>query len=215
MSHRVQTVALHNGGLASSLLIAVASKMYSPEEIAVFTYRDTDDQRWKASLELSDFYGIQNRVQRIPQRTVGRKTQLLNMILETADTIREMYPSAKSITIGTHIKENLKPEHSRIELWQNVISDLHRNEIYLHAPFITLREHDMVNKAIEFDLPLNLARDCEASTAKFCGECYPCRVRIQAFKAAGYMDYDYEQMIDFGLSPAEQMEFENYLAGEE
>jgi len=214
MKPDVQTVILHDGGLASGLLVSMATKMYDPHQIAIVTYTPTRDRKFKAVVELARYYDIHNIVQRNVVRPLDRPATKLMMLVETSDTMRKRYPDARALVMGEHIKTSLKPNYTRMELWHNVINDLHNGFIHLHTPFIGLRESEIIEKTVDYSLPLELVRDCVANTEKFCGECHPCRVRINAFREVGFMDWEYEHEIDFNLSPADQEDYSKYLAGE-
>lgn len=214
MKTDVQTVILHDGGLASGLLVGMATKMYDPHQIAIVTYNQTNDRKFKASVDLARHYEIENVVQRNIVRPLDRAPAKLTMIIETSDMMRKRYPNARALVMGEHIKTGMKGNYTRMELWHNVVNDLHNGFIHLHTPFLALKESEIIEKTVDYALPLELVRDCIANTEKFCGECHPCRVRINAFKEVGFMDWEYEHEIDFDLSPSDQKDYDKYLAGD-
>lgn len=215
MNPRIQTAVLHNGGLTSGLLVAMAARMYSPEEIALISYRNASDRRFQAVRQLAEYYGIETVYQRNIVRPLDRRAEKLVMIIESTDTMRRRFPNAKSLVFGEHNKVSMRTSYARMELWSNTISDLHNDAITLHTPFLELKETDIILKTVDYELPLDLVRDCVASTDLFCGECYPCRVRINAFREVGFMDWEYEQEIDFNLPPADMKDYVKFQSEEE
>ena len=65
--------------------------------------------------------------------------------------------------------------------------------ITIHMPLVNLKKSQIVQKAIELDVPLKLTWSCYKNEDKACGVCDSCRLRLNGFKLAGVKDpIDYE-----------------------
>ncbi len=60
--------------------------------------------------------------------------------------------------------------------------------IKIHMPLVNLKKSQIVQKAIELTVPLELTWSCYKSEDKACGVCDSCRLRLNGFKLAGVID---------------------------
>lgn len=60
--------------------------------------------------------------------------------------------------------------------------------IKIHMPLVSLKKSQIVQKAVELDVPLELTWSCYKSEDKACGVCDSCRLRLNGFKLAGVKD---------------------------
>ncbi len=60
--------------------------------------------------------------------------------------------------------------------------------IEIKMPLVHLQKSQIVQKALELDVPLNLTWSCYKNEDKACGVCDSCRLRLNGFKLAGVKD---------------------------
>ena len=60
--------------------------------------------------------------------------------------------------------------------------------IEIHMPLVELKKSQIVQKAIELDVPLHLTWSCYKNEDEACGVCDSCRLRLNGFKLAGIKD---------------------------
>jgi 7-cyano-7-deazaguanine synthase len=61
-------------------------------------------------------------------------------------------------------------------------------DITIAMPLVHLKKEQIVSKAIEFDVPLELTWSCYKNEDKACGVCDSCRLRLKGFELAGRRD---------------------------
>jgi len=61
-------------------------------------------------------------------------------------------------------------------------------KIKIKTPLIHLHKEDIVSKAIELDVPLELTWSCYKEEEEACGVCDSCRLRLKGFEKAGVKD---------------------------
>ncbi len=60
--------------------------------------------------------------------------------------------------------------------------------VFIRYPLIDLTKGEIVEKAYELDVPLELTWSCYRGKEKACGECDSCKLRLKGFKEAGIED---------------------------
>ena len=60
--------------------------------------------------------------------------------------------------------------------------------ITIHMPLVSLKKSQIVQKAIELEVPLELTWSCYKNEDMACGVCDSCRLRLNGFKLAGVTD---------------------------
>jgi 7-cyano-7-deazaguanine synthase len=60
--------------------------------------------------------------------------------------------------------------------------------IKISMPLVNLKKSQIVKKALELDVALNLTWSCYKNEDKACGVCDSCRLRLNGFKVAGVKD---------------------------
>ena len=61
-------------------------------------------------------------------------------------------------------------------------------KIEIKMPLVHLQKSQIVTKALELNVPLNLTWSCYKNEDKACGVCDSCRLRLNGFKLAGKVD---------------------------
>ena len=60
--------------------------------------------------------------------------------------------------------------------------------IEIHMPLVNLKKSQIVQKAIELEVPLSLTWSCYKNEDEACGVCDSCRLRLKGFEIAGVKD---------------------------
>ena len=60
--------------------------------------------------------------------------------------------------------------------------------IEIHMPLVKLQKSQIVQKALELEVPLSLTWSCYKDEDEACGVCDSCRLRLNGFKLAGVKD---------------------------
>ncbi len=60
--------------------------------------------------------------------------------------------------------------------------------ITIHMPLVALQKSQIVKKALELNIPLNLTWSCYKNEKLACGVCDSCRLRLNGFRLAGELD---------------------------
>jgi len=60
--------------------------------------------------------------------------------------------------------------------------------IEIHMPLVKLQKSQIVQKALELEVPLSLTWSCYKNEDEACGVCDSCRLRLNGFKLAGVKD---------------------------
>ena len=87
---------------------------------------------------------------------------------------------------------------SFIDAFDRVIIEgtLDETKIQIVAPVLHLSKSEIVKKGFELDVPFELTWSCYRNSERACGVCDSCRLRLKAFKDAGYDDpIPYEEPI--------------------
>jgi len=114
------------------------------------------------------------------------------IFLSMAAAIAEKH-AATAIAIGV-VEEDSSgyPDcrESFIEAMQRAINLGTKDEtdITIEMPLVHLKKSQIVKKALEMDVPLELTWSCYQSEEEACGVCDSCRLRLNGFKEAGVSD---------------------------
>lgn len=201
--HQPKSLILHNGGLASAVAIGIACKIHTPSQVAVLTFGSFDSKRVKAAAAFCESLNIGLFIHKLPPYSTVKA-------IHTASN-----RGIDELVVGVYSRGVLHDAVERFNDLQDKVIILRGPDetISLRGPLVELEKVDLAKKAVDLELPLDLIRDCEAKTDKFCGVCSSCRIRIDAFRRAKLMDYDYEVEIDFDLPPTDQREYEEWRSG--
>lgn len=73
------------------------------------------------------------------------------------------------------------------------------NNVFIDAPFVHMHKEDIVEEGIRLGVPFENTLSCYRGLDPACGTCPTCQLRIEAFKAGGYIDpLEYCVDIDWG-----------------
>ena len=114
------------------------------------------------------------------------------IFLSMAAAIAEKH-AASAIAIGV-VEEDSSgyPDcrESFIEVMQRAINLGTKDEtnIMIEMPLVHLKKSQIVKKALEMQVPLELTWSCYQSEDEACGVCDSCRLRLKGFKEAGASD---------------------------
>lgn len=101
--------------------------------------------------------------------------------------------SAEVISIGV-VEEDSSGypdcKESFIKSMQESINLGTKDETYIeiHMPLVKLKKSQIVQKAVELNVPLHLTWSCYKNEDEACGVCDSCRLRLNGFKIAGVKD---------------------------
>ncbi|MDI6759553.1 MAG: 7-cyano-7-deazaguanine synthase QueC [Candidatus Brocadiaceae bacterium] len=117
-----------------------------------------------------------------------RNTHLLASAVSWAEVL-----GARKVFIGAVENDNPCYPDCR-EVYYKAINQLVRvgtrpdSQIVVEAPLLHLKKPQIVQKGMALGAPLRLSWSCYKNEDRACGTCQSCRLRLGAFKEAGYVD---------------------------
>lgn len=117
-----------------------------------------------------------------------RNTHLLASAVSWAEVL-----GARKVFIGAVENDNLCYPDCR-EVYYKAINQLVRvgtrpnSQIVVETPLLHLKKPQIVQKGMALGAPLHLSWSCYKNEDRACGACQSCRLRLGAFKEAGYID---------------------------
>jgi 7-cyano-7-deazaguanine synthase len=122
-----------------------------------------------------------------------RNSIILSLAVSWAEVV-----GAKKLFIGANYEDSpgypdCRPSY--YEAFNKVIQEgTKANDIQILTPVILMKKRDIVLKGKELNVPFELSWSCYKNSAKACGQCDSCALRIRGFKEAGITDpIDYHQ----------------------
>lgn len=145
----------------------------------------TDD-----TISVKDFKGDSSI---IPDSYVPfRNSIILSLAVSWAEAV-----GATKLYIGANYEDSpgypdCRPSY--YEAFNRVIKEgTKAGDIEILTPVINLKKKDIVLKGQELGVPFHLSWSCYKSTAKACGQCDSCALRLRGFKESGITDpIDYQ-----------------------
>ena len=116
-----------------------------------------------------------------------RNTHIIAMAVSWSEVV-----GAKKIYIGAVDEDSsgypdCRPSY--YEAYNNLIKEgTKAGDISIITPVISLKKHEIVNKALELNAPLINSYSCYARGDKACGVCDSCALRLRGFQKAGVED---------------------------
>lgn len=127
-----------------------------------------------------------------PKNTVGatyvpgRNMIFLSIAAGFADSV-----GAEYIYYGAHMEDFSGYPDCRPEFIQSIRSAIlfgTKNGVNLVAPLMTMHKQDVVTQGMKLGVPFMLTHSCYRGKRPACGTCPTCKLRLEAFKQAGYED---------------------------
>jgi 7-cyano-7-deazaguanine synthase len=214
----MKAVVILSGGMDSTTAAFLAKKQGFEIIPLHFNYgQRTEKRELKAFNDVCDYLGIENRyVIDIPFfKQIGASALVDENISVPTDGIKSGIPvtyvpfrngiflsiaaavaekeRAEAIFIGVVEEDSSGYPDCREEFilnMQNAINSGTKPEtkITIKTPLIHLKKEDIVQKAIEAGVPLELTWSCYKEEEKACGVCDSCRLRLKGFEKAGVKD---------------------------
>lgn len=76
------------------------------------------------------------------------------------------------------------------------------SQITVETPLLHLKKSEIVKKGLALGAPLNLSWSCYKNEDRACGVCLSCKLRIEAFKEAGYKDSIPYEAVSLEVAPS-------------
>ncbi|HHT9155449.1 MAG TPA: 7-cyano-7-deazaguanine synthase QueC, partial [Candidatus Tripitaka sp. YC43] len=117
-----------------------------------------------------------------------RNTHLLASAVSWAEVL-----GARKVFIGAVEDDNPCYPDCR-EVYYKAVNQLVRvgtrpdSQIVVETPLLRLKKSQIVQKGMALGAPLHLSWSCYKNEDRACGTCQSCRLRLGAFKEAGYID---------------------------
>ena len=114
------------------------------------------------------------------------------IFLSIAGAIAEQ-ENAEAIYIGVVEEDSSGYPDCREEFIDSIAKTINlgtkpQTKIKIITPLVTLKKEDIVKKAMEYKVPLELTWSCYQNSQKACGVCDSCRLRLKGFAKAGQKD---------------------------
>jgi 7-cyano-7-deazaguanine synthase len=216
---RQLAVCLVSGGMDSCVTAAIAHKYNNSLAFLHASYGQLTEERERRAFEqLSDHYGVENRLvislqhigsiggssltdSRFPVTTANLNNQEIptsyvpfrNAHLLSAATSWAEVLHANSIYIGAVAEDSSGYPDCRPEFYdafQQVV-DLGTKpstKIEIRTPVIGMKKAEIVQLGQQLQAPLHLTWSCYQQSEIACGHCDSCALRLRAFREAGIKD---------------------------
>ncbi|MEO1928427.1 MAG: 7-cyano-7-deazaguanine synthase QueC [Nautiliaceae bacterium] len=213
----MKAVVILSGGMDSTTALFIAKKEYEVIPLHFNYNQRTEKRELKAFNDICDYLGLENRYvidlpffkqigasalvdENLEVPTDGLKPGIPityvpfrnGIFLSIAAAIAEK-EGAKAVFIGV-VEEDSSgyPDCTEkfIKSMQDAINAGTKPQTYieLKTPLIHLKKEDIVKKAVEVGVPLELTWSCYKEEEKACGVCDSCRLRLKGFEKAGIED---------------------------
>ena len=212
-----KAVVILSGGMDSTTALFIAKKEYKIIPLHFNYGQRTEKRELKAFNDICDYLDLKNRyIINLPFfKQIGASALVDENLEVPTDGIKPGIPityvpfrngiflsiaasiaekeKASAIFIGV-VEEDSSgyPDCRKIFInhMQNAINTGTKPEtkVEIKTPLIHLKKEDIVKKAIEVGVPLELTWSCYKNEELACGVCDSCRLRLKGFKKAGIED---------------------------
>ena len=213
-----KAVVILSGGMDSSTAAFIAKKEGYELIPLHFNYgQRTEKKELKSFNDICDYLNLQNKyIIDIPFfKQIGASALVDENIEVPVDGIKPGIPvtyvpfrngiflsiaaavaekeGAKALFIGVVEEDSSGYPDCREEFIKNMQRAINsgtkpHTHIQIKTPLIHLKKEDIVQKAIEVGVPLELTWSCYKEEQKACGVCDSCRLRLKGFAKAGIKD---------------------------
>ena len=220
---KMKAVCLISGGMDSAVAAAIAKQQGYEIYALSFDYGQRNRKELEASHQIAKWLGGRHKIIEANLRQIGgsaltdnievpehgegipvtyvpaRNTIFLSFALAYGEVI-----DADAIFIGVNAVDysgypDCRPEY--IEAFQNMANlaikrGVEGKPIKIVAPLLYMSKAEIVKKGMELGVPFEKTWSCYREGEKACGKCDSCRLRLKAFKEAGYEDpleYEYKE----------------------
>jgi 7-cyano-7-deazaguanine synthase len=116
-----------------------------------------------------------------------RNSIILSLAVSWAEVV-----GAKKLFIGANHEDSPGYPDCRPSYYEAFNKVIHEgtkaSDIQILTPVISMKKRDIVLKGKELNVPFELSWSCYKSSAKACGQCDSCALRLRGFKEAGITD---------------------------
>lgn len=212
----MKTIALISGGIDSFVAAAFEKSKGSTIFGLTVNYRQIHSRELTSALKICDFLKVKEhrlididlswlpssltdkkyiekkQNSKIPHTYVpARNTILISLALAYAESV-----DADSIVIGVHSIDysgypDCRPQY--IKAFQKLIDigtrkTVEGSRIKLNTPLILMKKSEIIKLGISLGLDFSITWSCYKGGVKACGICDSCRIRLEAFRQAGFDD---------------------------
>ncbi len=211
-------VVLLSGGLDSAAALGIADRDMENIYALTFRYGQKAYKEVEFAKRLAERYGVQEHlVLNIPLSEIAKSSLLKggsDVPIKKEDSIPSTYVPARNIILlsfalsyaesveadAVYIGANAvdfsgypdcRPEF--YQAFQRVVEEGTRrgvegNPIDIRVPLQNMSKADIIQRAEELGVPLELTWSCYRDGDKACGTCDSCRLRLKGFRDAGLSD---------------------------
>ena len=211
-------VVLSSGGINSAVVLEIALRTHRPDPVHMlsFKYRSkSNDQECLASLDLYHYYldrGENVTWEQIELPDLFNKDSPSSFLYATMLSVAATYAiinEARYVYTGMLIQDMYEFTFNFfLESMGDVIYKGSDNKVELRGPVVGLKKADVIKKAYDLEVPLNLAWSCNSpkvftddSCCRHCGTCSSCKERIGGFDVLRVVDpVDYAVKIEWNTT---------------
>jgi 7-cyano-7-deazaguanine synthase len=213
-----KAVVLVSGGMDSCITAAIAAKDYELAFLHLNYGQRTEKRELKAFNDIADYYQVRGRLVvdvKYFTQIGGSSLTDYNLQVEQADLGRKEIPSsyvpfrnanilaiatswaevigASKIFVGAVQDDSSGYPDCREEFFKafNKVIQLGTKPgtiIEIETPLLHLKKHEIVQKAMEIQAPIQLSWSCYQNETEACGVCDSCALRLRGFQQAGWDD---------------------------
>lgn len=208
-------IVLLSGGMDSATLLARVISLGAKPTAVSFRYGSKhQDAELESAARVAEAYGVHRLVVDVPaivfqgsaltdgelpmDRELDQMTGVAPSYVPARNTVLLALAAAladgrgvPTIAYAAHIEDHVgypdcRPEYARA--MADAVRLGTRTEVHLLAPFMGCTKAQIVKTAADLGVPLALTTSCYQGRFPACGRCDTCKIRLDAFRRAGYVD---------------------------